>query len=46
MAEKYINDFDSKAVEWDKNSMHWDSSEAIVNEIKKFEVFLLIAKHV
>lgn len=35
MTEKYINDFDSKAVEWDKNPMHWDRSEAIVNEIKK-----------
>jgi tRNA (cmo5U34)-methyltransferase len=30
-----MNEFDSKASEWDKNPMHWDRSEAIVNEIKK-----------
>jgi tRNA (cmo5U34)-methyltransferase len=30
-----MNEFDSKASEWDKNPMHWDRSEAIANEIKK-----------
>lgn len=35
MTEKYIDDFDSKAAEWDKNPMHWDRSEAIVHDIKK-----------
>jgi len=35
MSEKYINDFNEKAAEWDKNPMHWDRSEAITNEIIK-----------
>jgi len=35
MSEKYINDFNEKAAEWDKNQMHWDRSEAIANEIIK-----------
>jgi tRNA (cmo5U34)-methyltransferase len=35
MTEKYINDFDSKASEWDNNPMHWDRSEAIAKEIIK-----------
>jgi ubiquinone/menaquinone biosynthesis C-methylase UbiE len=30
-----MNEFDSKALEWDKNPMHWDRSEAIANEIIK-----------
>jgi len=30
-----MNEFDSKASEWDKNPMHRDRSEAIANEIKK-----------
>ena len=30
-----MNEFDFKAVEWDKNPMHWDRSEAIANEIIK-----------
>jgi len=30
-----MNEFDSKASEWDKNPTHWDRSEAIANEIKK-----------
>lgn len=30
-----MNEFDTKAAEWDKNPMHWDRSEAIANEIKK-----------
>jgi ubiquinone/menaquinone biosynthesis C-methylase UbiE len=30
-----MNEFDSKASEWDKDPMHWDRSEAIANEIKK-----------
>jgi tRNA (cmo5U34)-methyltransferase len=30
-----MNDFDSKASEWDKNPMHWERSEAIANEIIK-----------
>lgn len=30
-----MNEFDSKAADWDKNPMHWDRSEAIANEIKK-----------
>lgn len=35
MTEKYINDFDKKAAEWDMNPMHWDRSVAIADEIKK-----------
>jgi tRNA (cmo5U34)-methyltransferase len=35
MAEKYINDFDSKAVEWDNNPMHLEQSQAIAKEIKR-----------
>ena len=35
MTEKHINDFDSKASEWDNNQMHWDRSEAIAKEIIK-----------
>ncbi len=35
MSEKYTNDFNEKAAEWDKNPMHWDRSEAIANEIIK-----------
>jgi tRNA (cmo5U34)-methyltransferase len=35
MAEKYINDFNSKAAEWDNNPMHWDRSQAIAKEIIK-----------
>jgi len=31
-----MNEFDIKAAAWDKNPMHWDRSEAIANEIKKF----------
>lgn len=31
----FINDFDSKAAEWDSNPMHWARSKAIVEEIKK-----------
>jgi ubiquinone/menaquinone biosynthesis C-methylase UbiE len=30
-----MNEFDSKAAEWDKNPMHWARSEAIANEIRK-----------
>jgi tRNA (cmo5U34)-methyltransferase len=30
-----MNEFDSKAAEWDNNSMHWDRSLAITNQIKK-----------
>lgn len=30
-----MNDFDNKAAEWDMNSMHWDRSKAIANEIIK-----------
>lgn len=30
-----MNDFDTKAAEWDNNPMHWDQSEAIANEIIK-----------
>jgi tRNA (cmo5U34)-methyltransferase len=30
-----MNEFDSKASEWDKNPMHWKRSEAIANEIIK-----------
>ena len=30
-----MNEFDIKAVEWDKNPMHWDRSEAIAKEIIK-----------
>jgi tRNA (cmo5U34)-methyltransferase len=35
MTEKYNNDFDSKAAEWDNNPMHWDRSKAIAKEIIK-----------
>jgi tRNA (cmo5U34)-methyltransferase len=31
-----MNEFDLKAAEWDKNRMHWDRSEAIARQIKKF----------
>jgi ubiquinone/menaquinone biosynthesis C-methylase UbiE len=30
-----MNEFDSKAVEWDNNPMHWERSAAIAEEIKK-----------
>lgn len=30
-----MNEFDVKAAEWDNNSMHWDRSLAITNQIKK-----------
>jgi tRNA (cmo5U34)-methyltransferase len=30
-----MSEFDIKAAEWDKNPMHWDRSEAIVQEIRK-----------
>jgi tRNA (cmo5U34)-methyltransferase len=30
-----MSEFDIKAAEWDKNPMHWDRSEAIVEEIRK-----------
>jgi tRNA (cmo5U34)-methyltransferase len=30
-----MNEFDIKAAEWDKNTMHWDRSEAIAKEIIK-----------
>jgi tRNA (cmo5U34)-methyltransferase len=30
-----MNEFDIKAIEWDKNQMHWDRSEAIAREIIK-----------
>lgn len=30
-----MNEFDSKAADWDKNPMHWDRSVSISNEIKK-----------
>jgi ubiquinone/menaquinone biosynthesis C-methylase UbiE len=30
-----MNEFDTKAADWDKNLMHWDRSVSIVNEIKK-----------
>jgi ubiquinone/menaquinone biosynthesis C-methylase UbiE len=30
-----MNEFDKKAADWDRNTMHWDRSEAIANEIKK-----------
>ena len=30
-----MNEFDIKAADWDKNPMHWDRSEAIVQEIRK-----------
>jgi tRNA (cmo5U34)-methyltransferase len=30
-----MNEFDSKAAEWDKNPMHWDRSMAIVEAMKK-----------
>ena len=30
-----MNEFDIKAAEWDNNPMHWERSEAIVNEIIK-----------
>jgi tRNA (cmo5U34)-methyltransferase len=29
-----INEFDSKAAEWDNNPMHWDRSKAIAEEIR------------
>ena len=29
-----MNEFDSKAAEWDNDPMHWDRSEAIANEVK------------
>jgi tRNA (cmo5U34)-methyltransferase len=30
-----MSEFDIKAADWDKNPMHWDRSEAIVQEIRK-----------
>jgi tRNA (cmo5U34)-methyltransferase len=30
-----MNEFDSKAAQWDMNPMHWDRSAAIANEIRK-----------
>lgn len=30
-----MNEFDSKAAEWDLNPMHWDRSVAIANEIRE-----------
>jgi ubiquinone/menaquinone biosynthesis C-methylase UbiE len=33
--DKLINEFDTKAAEWDSTPMHWDRSKAIANEIKK-----------
>jgi len=30
-----MNEFDSKALEWDSNPMHWERSAAIAEEIKK-----------
>ena len=30
-----MNEFDIKAAGWDQNTMHWDRSEAIANEIKR-----------
>ena len=30
-----MSEFDIKAIEWDKNQMHWDRSEAIAREIFK-----------
>lgn len=30
-----MNEFDIKAAEWDNNPMHWERSEAIINEILK-----------
>lgn len=33
--EKYNNNFNDKAAEWDKNPMHWDRSKAIADEIIK-----------
>lgn len=30
-----MNEFDSKAADWDKNPMHWDRSVSISDEIKK-----------
>jgi ubiquinone/menaquinone biosynthesis C-methylase UbiE len=30
-----MNEFDSKAAEWDTNPMHWDRSVAVANEIIK-----------
>jgi ubiquinone/menaquinone biosynthesis C-methylase UbiE len=29
-----VNEFDTKAAEWDNNPMHWDRSEAVANGIK------------
>jgi hypothetical protein len=34
MSEKYINDFNGKATEWDKNPMHLDRSEAFQMSVK------------
>jgi SAM-dependent methyltransferase len=34
-----INEFDIKAVEWDKNPIHWDRSVAITSRIKKLIPF-------
>jgi ubiquinone/menaquinone biosynthesis C-methylase UbiE len=31
----FMNEFDSKAAEWDKNPMHWERSKAITEEIKR-----------
>lgn len=31
----YMNEFDIKAAGWDKDSMHWDRSVTITNQIKK-----------
>ena len=30
-----MNEFDTKAAQWDLNPMHWDRSEAIVKELRK-----------
>jgi ubiquinone/menaquinone biosynthesis C-methylase UbiE len=37
-----MNEFDSKALEWDNNPMHWDRSEAIA---KKIIEFIPLEKH-
>lgn len=34
-----MNEFDLKAAGWDQNTMHWDRSEAIANEIKRLIPF-------
>jgi tRNA (cmo5U34)-methyltransferase len=34
-----MNEFDIKAVEWDKNPIHWDRSVAITNQMKKLLPF-------